>query len=631
MRLVKARVQGYRCVKDETVDFGSLTALVGSGGVGKSALLRAIDWCVNELPCEEEDLYRDPDGTSADQIVVTLHFADVGSAENVTLGRYGIGDSTTISRSWAPGEEPKLSGSAYFYTPFDVVREQKGAARTKTYKELFLTEGKSRGFIEPMATRVADVDRDMERFERENTTLCELRTPEASHLFGFAGGPRLRESFDYVFVSADVDAPDAFGSARDSALNRLLANIGALDEATQGKVDDLQAETQEKLSVIYGLARGTALKDLAKEITGHVQDYVPDASVELSEELQTPSPPKPQPVVRIVHAGGYPTDVQRQGHGLQRTLVIAVLQALADALATEPGEAQSPVQKSLMLSIEEPELYQHPLQARALATALLELSAGGESGAGPQIAFSTHSEHFVRPALFEDLRVVRRISGADSTVVAANPGAVEDALTVVGLSDQGTQVRNTLSVSLSQAVFAKAVVLCEGRTDAALLEAVASLDRSFEHDGIAVADCHGKSIIPVALAILKELDIPTFVLFDADRQIKDKLEASQKGSEGDRQAQTAAIATKNRQLLELCGEPADDWPDRAVRDACANFTGNIESDIPVIWPDLVNERDRIAREIGLRQKSAEAYRRAPAGAGEVPTFFVDLLAKIRGL
>lgn len=630
MRLVKARVEGYRCVQDETVDLGSLTALVGSGGVGKSALLRAIDWCVNELPSEEEDLYRDPDGTSAERIVVTLHFADVGPAESETLGRYGIGDSTTISRSWAPGEEPKLSGSAYFYKPFDAVREQKGAARTRAYKELFLAEGEERGFPEPMATRIADVDSDMERFEREHTGpcgLCELR-----HLFGFAGGPRLRECFDYVFASADADAPDAFGSARDSTLTKLLASIGALDEVTQAKVDDLQSETQKKLSEIYGSARGTALKALAEEITGHVRDYVPDASVELSEELQTPSPPKPQPVVRIVHAGGYPTDVQRQGHGLQRTLVIAVLQALADALAANPEEAQSPARKSLMLSIEEPELYQHPLQARALAAALLELSADGESGAGrPQIAFSTHSEHFVRPALFEDLRVVRRSSGGDTAVAAADPQAVEDALEEVGLSDQETQVRNTLSVSLSQAVFAKAVVLCEGRTDAALLEAVANLDRSFEHDGIAVADCHGKSIIPVAIAILKELDISCFVLFDADRQIREKLEASDKGSEADRQAQIAVIAAKNEQLLKLCGEQAQEWPDRAVRDSCANFAGNVESDIPAIWSDLVTERDRIAREIGLRPKSAEVYRRAPQGAGQVPAFFVELLEKIRGL
>ena len=421
-------------------------------------------------------------------------------------------------------------------------------------------------------------------------------------------------------LAADVDAPDAFGNARDSALNRLLASIGPLDEATQAEVDKLQSVTQKKLSEIYDSVRGTALKNLAEEITGHVQGYVPDASVELSEELQTPSPPKPQPVVRIVHAGGHPTDVQRQGHGLQRTLVIAVLQALADAFATKPQEAQNPAQKSLMLSIEEPELYQHPLQARALASALLELSAGRESGAGPQIVFSTHSEHFVRPALFEDLRVVRRNPGADTTAVAADPKAVEDALDAVGLSDQETQVRNTLSASLSQAVFAKAVVLCEGRTDAALLEAVATLDRSFENDGIAVADCHGKSIIPVALAILRELDIPSFVLFDADRQVKEKLEASDKGSEADRHAQIAAIATKNKQLLQLCGELAEEWPDRAVRTTCANFTGNVEWDIPVIWSDLATERDRIAREVGLKPKSAEVYRRAPEGAGEVPPF-----------
>src|SRR3954451_20677250 len=126
MRLVKARVEGYRCIKDEAIDLGGLTALVGSGGVGKSALLRAIDWCVNERPVEDEDLYRDPDGNAAERIVVTLHFADIGPAEAEALGRYAAGDQTTIARIWTPGDSPVLSGSAYFYKPFDAVRAEKG-------------------------------------------------------------------------------------------------------------------------------------------------------------------------------------------------------------------------------------------------------------------------------------------------------------------------------------------------------------------------------------------------------------------------------------------------------------------------------------------------------------------------
>jgi hypothetical protein len=633
MRLVKARVQGYRCVKDETIEFRSLTALVGSGGVGKSALLRAIDWCVNERPCEDEDLYRDPDGNAAECIIVTLHFADIDTPEAEALGRYATGDQTTVARFWTPGESAVLSGSAYFYEPFDAVRAEKGAKRTAVYKVLFEAEGEEKGYPTPRATKVSDVDAHMAQFEREHATeLCELRPPEATHLFGFTSGPKLRYCFDYVFVSADTDAPDALGEGRDSPLNQLLANIGGVDADTQEKIESLQAETQEKTSALYGEARGEALQSLEKGITDQVQDYVPDASVQVSEELTPPVPPKPRPKVQIIYSGGYPTDVERQGHGLQRTLVIAVLQVLAKTQPSGSAEEESPTpKKSLMLAIEEPELYQHPLQARAVAAALFQLSSGTAEEASPQIAYSTHSDHFVRPAHFEDLRVVKREGGGDTSVVAADPRPVEEALEKVGLADQETQVRNTLSVSLAQAVFAKRVVLCEGRTDAVLLEAVASLDRPFEQDGIAVAECHGKSIIPIALAILNGLGIPCFVLFDADRQVRKKLEDSNRGTQAEREAQIAAIATKNRQLLELCDETPQDWPDRSVRNRCANFTGNVESDIPELWPALVTERNRIASELGLRPKSGEVYRRAPECAGDVPEYFGRLLAAIRAV
>ncbi len=90
-----------------------------------------------------------------------------------------------------------------------------------------------------------------------------------------------------------------------------------------------------------------------------------------------------------------------------------------------------------------------------------------------------------------------------------------------------------------------------------------------------------------------------------------------------------AIARKNRRLLELCGEESEDWPERGVRYRCANFTGNIESDIPEIWPELVAARDSIASLLGLKPKSGEVYRRTPELAGDIPQHFERLLAAIR--
>ena len=632
MRLSSAHVQGYRCVRDEAIDFDDLTALVGSGGVGKSAFLRAIDWCINELPPDEADLHRDPEGDAAEAIVVTLTLDRLEAHDREVLGRYCAGDTTTIVRSWRPGEEAKLSGSAYFFPGFDAARKLKGAQRRRLYQDLHRREGRVRGFVQPMAKTVAEADEHMDRYERENPGECELRPASASHLFGFSGGPKLRECFEYVFVSADTDAPGAFGLGRGSPLSRLLANIGGLDVSTQEEIDRVQREAQEKLSDLFGSARNEALKQIADGITERVRDYVPAAAVELEEELKPPRPPEAEPVVKVVNDGGYPTDVGRQGHGLQRTLVIAVLQELADALAAEDSSGnEAPPAKSLMLAIEEPELYQHPLQARTLAVALRDLARVEGEARAPQIAYSTHSEHFVRPALFEDLRIVSRNGSGASSVVATDPGAVQRALKVVGLVDQERQVRLTLASSLSQAVFAKGVVLCEGKTDAAMLEAVAAVDRPLEHDGIAVANCHGKSIIPIALAILAEFEIPTFVLFDADAQAKPRLEANDKLSDYAREKAIASIAIKNEQLLALCGEPPAPWPVAEVREKSANFAGNSESDTGDIWPAFIQARDRVAGKLGISVKSAEAYRLAAEQAGDAPRFFVELLARVRAL
>lgn len=632
MRLAAAHVQGFRCVRDEAIEFGDLTALVGSGGVGKSSFLRAIDWCLNELPPDEADLHRDPAGKAVEAIVVTLTLDRLEPRDREVLGRFGTEETLTIVRSWRPGEEARLSASARFFPGFDPARRAKGAERRKLYQDLYRREGRLRGFPRPMASTVAEADEHMARFEREHPGECELRAAPAWRLFGSGAGPKLRERFDYVFVGADTDATDAFGLSRGSPLNRLLTSIDGLDVSAQEEVDRLQQETQARLTAIIGSARNAALKRIADGITERVRDYVPAAAVELEEELKPPRPPEAEPIVRVVNDGGYPTDVERQGHGLQRTLVIAVLQELADALATDSSAGgDAPPRKSLMLAIEEPELYQHPLQARALAVALRDLArSDGEPGA-PQIAYSTHSEHFVRPALFEDLRIVSRNGSGASSVVATDPGAVQRALEAVGMVDRERQVRLTLASSLSQAVFARAVVLCEGKTDAAMLEAIAAVERPLEHDGIAVADCHGKSIVPIAVAILAEFEIPTFVLFDADAQARARLEANDRLEAGAREKAIASIATKNEQLLALCGERPAAWPAAEVRKRSANFAGNSESDTAEIWPAFIEARDRVAEELGISAKSAEACRLAAEQAGEAPPFFAELLRRVRAL
>lgn len=88
-------------------------------------------------------------------------------------------------------------------------------------------------------------------------------------------------------------------------------------------------------------------------------------------------------------------ELARFGHGFQRSYLLALLQELASA-----GGAEGP---TLILGCEEPELYQHPPQARHLSGVLQELA-----GAGSQVLVSTHSPLFVGGESFESVRLVRR-------------------------------------------------------------------------------------------------------------------------------------------------------------------------------------------------------------------------------
>jgi putative ATP-dependent endonuclease of OLD family len=637
VRISQVRVEGYRCIKDMTIDFDELTALIGSGGVGKSAFLRALEWFFDETTLDEEDLYLAPgeDSARSEQLTVTVSFDSLDAADKAVLDRYGAEGTTTFTRTGRPGEKSKLSGTALVCPDFAPIRAETDGRKRKTAFAAFAEQRAADfDFPTPLPRKIEEIDLLLEQFERANPTRCELAEGDASHLFGWGGGPKLRDRFDYVLVGATLEATEAVAGTQGSALSRLLSDIGELDEATELEVGKLAADAELRMKELITASRAPNLERAGKSISERMQGYVPGARVELVDELGGVARPKPKVSARLREGEGHATEVDRQGHGLQRALVIAVLHALADndaGVNAQEGASEEP--RALMLAIEEPELYQHPFQARALAESLRTLTnlPSPEKPRSLQVSYSTHSPHFVRPALFENLRILRRGQDLASAQVSGDPEAVAKILIDAGLDGNPPgMMRKTLSKSLEEAVFAKAVLLCEGSTDAALLAAVAAREGGFDRLGIAVADCHGKSIIPLAYAILRQLKIPTYVLFDADAGAEQRLGAKQITDE-QRVARLADIAAKNEALLGLCGDPVEPWPGRAARAGSANFADNLEVDLADIWPQFAETCAEVGAELGIGPKSDETYRQAAVLAPSPPAFLTEVVAKVREL
>lgn len=616
MKIAELRITGYRCVEDLTVSFDDLTALVGSGGVGKSTILNALDWFFHGGQLEERDRYHEAKAEKpVDKVVVAVTFDSLTTADREILRSYVQGRTTTLTRSWSDEEGQKLSGNALVLPDFEQVRQIDGARELrKGYVELYEAKGQELGLPKP-ARSAEDVKTNMEVWERENPEKCEVQPADARHLGGFTGTPLLASRFDYVMVGATAGAPEALDGGRGSVLERLLSVLEGLDSESQEKIEKLQGDAQGEIEKVVAEARGETLVSVSSELTKRVRDYFPGAAIKLEDEVSPPRPPQISVRALVSDRGGHPIDPELQGHGLQRALVIALLHELAESEASTGGEENDSEAPALLLAIEEPELYQHPLQARALA-ATLENLAGGDGDRAIQVAYSTHSPYFSRPALFSDLRLCRRLANGGTSCVAADAEEITAAIEAVDYGKNAAEnVEKALADSLREAIFARAVLLCEGDSDAAVLEGIAETQGGLDNDGVAIAPCGSKAAVIVAIAILRQLDIPFLALFDADAEKQDSRQAKW-----------------NRQILELCDEEPTDWPELALRERSANFADKLETDLASLWSEFGEACRRIGDELGVKpEKNARVYREAAAAAGQPPDLLLDVLDAVRKL
>lgn len=220
-------------------------------------------------------------------------------------------------------------------------------------------------------------------------------------------------------------------------------------------------------------------------------------------------------VIRDAQAG-IDTDVVHQGHGLQRTLVITLLQLLADAQAQAVQDAALALGRGTILLIEEPELYLHPQMERLMRDVLHRLAAQ----AGTQVACCTHSPIFLDIA--SNYRaIVRMFKTPEGDAVAHQ--VTQDLFP--GQPNQTDRQRlNTVArfdPTVNELFFAKRVVLMEEFSAIAAFERGADVMGLFQRHPrlrreVSFVDCNGKSNIPAFLRILNAFNIPYRVLHDED-------------------------------------------------------------------------------------------------------------------
>ncbi len=193
------------------------------------------------------------------------------------------------------------------------------------------------------------------------------------------------------------------------------------------------------------------------------------------------------------------------------------------------------------------------------------------------------------------------------------------------------RIRVTLRRQLAEAVFARAVLICEGRTDSGFLSGIADRAGGFDADGIAVVYTGGKTHLAIAWAILAELGVPTYVVFDGDALCGERLRSNGKGEEEITKAEADA-GGRNRKILTALRAKVEDQPQTSVNAQYAVFHDRLETEA-ADWDGWDEECQRCQDELGAWQvKSEDVYRLAAGRASsDPPEVFARLVKALRTL
>ncbi len=567
MKIESVRIENFRSFKDETIKFDNYTCFVGANGSGKSTILNALNVFFRQYKDSKTDLSKltneDFHHRNTDEPVkITVTFTELSDAAKDELSDYVRQNKLIVSSvakydSTTDCADVKQYGNRLGLQNFRKYFEaDKNGDKVSELKLIYQDLQKTYPDLPKPGTKAAMAEA-LKAYEAEHTDDCDL-IPSEDQFYGVSkGANRLANHVQWVFVSASKDATEETEETKNTALGQLLARtvrskvnftekVGVLKKDTQKKYQKILEEEQSILDSISSTLQDSLESWAHPGITAQIlwkQDS--DKSVKVEE---------PWAYLKIGERG-FEGDLARFGHGLQRSYMLALLQEL-----TKISDETAP---TLIMGIEEPEIYQHPPQAKYLAETLNDLSAQTS-----QILICSHNPLFIPGNNFEAIRVVRekdkpsmsyisQLSYADLSKELASSGQKT-------LKEEGmlAKLYPSLNPIINEMFFCNNLILTEGIEDVAYISTYLMLTENiinFRKYGCHIIPMGGKSSIIKPLAMAKLLNIPVFVICDSDTD-KDQIEDEER-----KKSEVGKHKKDNRSILNLLNyKDLDEWPNDSI-------------------------------------------------------------------
>lgn len=541
MKLKTLRIQNLRCCKDVSIELDSMHALVGANNAGKSTILKALDFLFNPSTSKVSDeAFWKKDTTL--EIRVEARFVDLTDSEKEALRSCLLADD---SFHFARTAATKIDEEADADTDGKISISQQYESLSPKYPWLVESSINAKA-IETWLKSPAELvvnGRSFHQFLSGAKAVGAWKEKAASFVSSY-----LRHG---DFESQWIDNPKGFPNVLKANLPHFELIPAVRDVADESKVlktnpfgrliheivrtfeDDLKREISEKLKeTTRRLNREGQAERLATivEVEESMKEFLSDVMpADLEIEFQSPSIETLLTTPRIYVDDGFKGSIEGKGHGLQRAVIFSILRSYAKLITTKKEQGK----RTLILGVEEPELYMHPTAQRTIRRVLRTIADNGD-----QVIFSTHSPLLVDVAYFDE--IVRVESGTKegdrgAKVFQLTMQAMIDDIETRHPSRKGQvsagamreRYGHAYTPTRNEGFFAKQVILVEGQTESYCLPIYArALGHEFDTLGLAVIDCGGKNQIDRLYRIFNELGIACYVVFDYDKNNSDAVDAS---------------------------------------------------------------------------------------------------------
>jgi putative ATP-dependent endonuclease of the OLD family len=621
MKIESVRIENFRSFKDETIKLDDYNCFVGANGAGKSTVLYALNVFFRQFKDSQTDLTKlseeDFHHKNTDKPVrITVTLIDLTELAKEDLKDYVRHDKLTIT---AVATYDKNKGTAdvlqhgmrLVFEDFTVYFEkEKEGAKVAELKEIYEKLRQQYADLPTAGTKgaMSDALREYEATRPEKCTLKE--SPD--QFYGISkGANRLASHIQWVFIPASKDATQEGEESKNSALGQLLERTVRQKVNFAEKVSELQTKTRDEYQALLN-SEQSVLDDISKSLQSRLASWAhPNISANVNWKQDKDKSVRIEEPFAYIRLGerGFEAELARFGHGLQRSYMLALLQELS-----QTDDENVP---TLIMGIEEPEIYQHPPQARYLAETLHELTQKNT-----QLLLCTHSPLFIPGDNFDKIRIVREHGDPSYTTITRllyddlvkelkDAGSEKETLKETGMV---AKLYPSLNPIINEMFFCKVLILVEGPEDLAFITSALLLSdkmNDFRKNGCHIVPVNNKSNLIKPIAMAKLLGIPTYVVLDADTD-KDLIADEEK-----RNSEVSKHKKDNKAILTLLGHGAEnEWPvDHIIKDNCTCWKTNIGNEVTSEFG-----------EDWVKYKSeAEKYYENPGGLNKNPLAIAKIL------